>query len=341
MTIGIGVVGMGFMGRTHVTAYLDAIADGADARLVAVSDHDAERRAGRGTAGGNLDVAGEGPLFDVDDVRGFARPAELFADDGIGVVSICTPTESHVELAIEALRAGKHVLLEKPVALRARDVATLAEAAERAHAQHGLVCMPAMCMRFWPGWDTLRAAVQDQRYGALRSLAFRRRGSRPTWNAFYDDEARSGGALFDLHVHDVDLVVWCLGMPTSVFAAGDRAHVTASYRFARGQPVHVTAEGGWDHAPGTPFEMTFTAVFADATLLYDGSGPHLRVCRNGEADDLPLGPVTGYRRQIDHLLARVATPVEAESPTVVDAFSVTRLLEAEARSLELGHSVDL
>lgn len=338
MTIGVGVIGMGFMGRTHVTAYLDAIADGADARLVAVADGHPERRAGRGDASGNMDVAGEGALFDPADVAGHERAEDLLARDDVDVVSICTPTDSHVALATAALDAGKHVLLEKPVALTTGDVDRIAEAASRSPE---LLCVPAMCMRFWPGWDTLRDAIADERHGALRSLAFRRRGSRPTWNAFYADASRSGGAVFDLHVHDADLVVWCLGEPAAVFSTGDRDHVTTSYRFADGPP-HVTAEGGWDHAPGTPFEMTFTAVFERATWLYDGAGPCLRVAADGELRDESLSETSGYLGQVKALLEAVGDPAAAARlPDLGDARRVTQCLESEVRSLASGRAETL
>src|SRR4029453_5583634 len=92
----------------------------------------------------------------------------------------------------------------------------------------------------------------------------------PAWSpAFYGDPARSGGALFDLHVHDADLVRWLFGAPGAVTSTGTLDHVTTLYRYADG-PAHVVAEGGWDHAGGFPFSMGYTVVFERATA---GLGP--------------------------------------------------------------------
>jgi predicted dehydrogenase len=117
-------------------------------------------------------------------------------------VSICTPTDSHIELAMTALAAGRHVLVEKPVALRSAEVARLAQAAAPA----GRVCMPAMCMRFWPGWEWLKERIEAGEFGRVRSATFQRVGAPPDWSAFYGDYARSGGPLHDLHIHDADFI---------------------------------------------------------------------------------------------------------------------------------------
>ncbi|MEM7809661.1 MAG: Gfo/Idh/MocA family oxidoreductase, partial [Planctomycetota bacterium] len=119
----VGVVGLGFMGQTHVAAYQSA--DGAT--LVAVADADEARRTGHASTGGNLDSgASADRLFDPEAVRGYATAEELFADDDVDLVSICTPTPSHVDLAAAAMRAGKHVLVEKPVAVDTRQIEKLA-----------------------------------------------------------------------------------------------------------------------------------------------------------------------------------------------------------------------
>jgi len=101
---GVGVIGLGFMGRTHVAAYRAAEASGHANRLVAVCDADEARRRGEGDAGGNLATgAGSTRIFDPAEVKGYAAPEELLADPRVELVSICTPTDTHVDLAIAAL----------------------------------------------------------------------------------------------------------------------------------------------------------------------------------------------------------------------------------------------
>src|SRR3954468_21614645 len=121
--IGVGVIGLGFMGQIHVRAYQSAAADGLPCELRAVCDPDSARLTGHPSAAGNLGPGpGAQPLFDPAHVRGHTDADSLLADPSINLVSICTYTDSHVDLALRALRAGKHVLVEKPVAIGAAAV---------------------------------------------------------------------------------------------------------------------------------------------------------------------------------------------------------------------------
>ena len=328
--IGVGIVGLGFMGRTHLAAYQNAAAVGLATRLVAVADADPERRQGRAAAGGNLDTgAREEQLFDPRKVRGYEKPEELIADPEVELVSICTPTASHVELSLRALEAGKHVLVEKPVALAAADVERLAAAAARART----LCMPAMCMRFWPGWDWLREHVRRGTFGPVRSAVFSRLGTRPQWNRFYADPALSGGALCDLHIHDADFVRWCFGEPAEVRSTGSLDHVTTLYRYPNG-PAHVVAEGGWDHAPGFAFRMRYVVAFEHAVAEFDSSRePRLVLSRGGAREAIELSPHTGYDGEVRHLLAMIARGERALAATIDEAVGLARMLERERASL--------
>jgi predicted dehydrogenase len=327
--LGIGIVGFGVMGRTHVRAYRAAGATGRPNRIVAIADRNPASVVAGGPSG---NLQGEEPVvIDERETAIVAHADELLANPAVEAVSVCTPTDSHVELALAALRAGKHVLVEKPVALAASDVERLAAAARAS----GRVCMPAMCLRFWPGWRWLRQAVERGPHGKVRSAVFRRLASPPGWSDFYRDEARSGGALFDLHVHDADFVRWLFGEPASVHATGSLDHVTASYRFENGPP-HVVAEGGWDHTGGFPFHMSFTVVFEQATADYAvGRNPPLVLHENGASRALPLEEGTGYDGEIRHFLDCCAGKTEPEA-TLDEAVGLVRMLEAERACLARG-----
>ncbi len=337
--IGVGVVGLGFMGRTHVGAYRRAHAAGFANRLVAVCDRDPERRAGRVGSEGNIataETAGE-RLFDPAEVQAYEEPEALFRDPGVDLVSICTHTETHVDLAIAALAAGKHVLVEKPVALTSAAAERLAHAARDSTS----LCMPALCIRFWPAWSWLRARVVGGEFGAVRSATFRRLSPAPGWTpAFYGDPARTGGALFDLHVHDADFARWCLGDPREVACTGTRDHLTALWRYEAGGPAHVSLEGGWDLTPGAPFRMQFTVVFERATADYASDRDEsLLLARDGACEPVQLDDHDGYDGEVRHLLEAVAAGRRDLLASVEDAVGHLRLLEAEQESLRTGSAV--
>ena len=338
--VGVGVIALGFMGRTHVAAYQEIArrAGGPGVRLVGVCDARRERRRPGAARAGNLSTGAGGRLWDPTATRAVDDPAALLADPAIEAVSICTPTDTHTALVIAALRAGKHVLVEKPVAIAPGDVRAIAREAERS----GKVCMPAMCMRFWPGWDWLKGAVESRRYGALTSLLLQRLGTIPGWSRdFYTNPARSGGALTDLHVHDADLVCWLLGMPDSVSSAGTRSHVSTHYRY-RGRPgLLVCAQGSWDHAPGWKFQMRYVATFERATAEFELTRePRLLLARGGKLTPVPIAPGAGYVPEIEHFVRVVSAarrdPTVRPRVTLNDAERAARLLEAEAASLRTG-----
>lgn len=336
--VAVGVIGLGFMGPTHLRAYKAADAAGFRCSVIAVSDRREDRLSGAAPAQGNIET-GAGTqgerLFDPAAVRAFLDPRELLGLPEVEVVSICTPTDTHVELALAALEAGKHVLLEKPVALRAAEVRRVADAANSA----GRLCMPAMCMRFWPGWDWLHDRVQDRAFGRVLSATFQRVGSPPTWNpGFYRDFARSGGALFDLHIHDADMVRWCFGPPKSIASTGTRTHITTLYRYdAATGPAHVSAEGGQDSAPGFGFRMRYTVTFEQATADWDISRtPPLLLSRNGQTETIPLPPGAGYEYQARHIVeaVRAGWPPDRLRATMEEAVAVTEMLEKELAGLD-------
>ncbi|MDP1661342.1 MAG: Gfo/Idh/MocA family oxidoreductase [Phycisphaerales bacterium] len=338
-TIGVGVIGMGFMGATHIKAYQAAAADGFACALVAVSDPNPQRLTGAPAGGGNIGPAISDRLFDPAVVRGYERADDLLADAAVSLVSICTPTDTHVDLAIAALQAGKHVLLEKPVALASSDVARLVAAARNANT----LCMPAMCMRFWPGWTFLREACRDARYGKLRALSMHRLGSGPTWSKeFYKDVARSGGALVDQHIHDTDFVVHLLGAPTSVRSSGGPIHLQTIYDFPSMPGVSVSAEGSWAMDPAFGYRMRYLAAFERATVEFDlVSTPTVTIYADGARTHPPLPPGTGYDGQVRHLLSAIASASRNLDATVNEAVTVARVLEAELRSTQTGAAVSL
>lgn len=336
--VGVGILGFGFMGRTHLAAYRAADAAGFPNRIVALYDPalQAGKGDGRPARRGNLEAA-HGPAPDLAGVESAPSPAALLADERIELVSVCTPTDTHVPLARAALRAGKHVLVEKPVALRAREVVSLMAAARKAR-RH---CLPAMCMRFWPGWAWLKQAIDARTFGRVESAVFRRLAAPPAWSReFYADPARSGGALFDLHVHDADFVRHCFGAPAALVSTGSLAHVTTLYRYPRG-PAHVVAEGGWDHTPGFPFFMGFTVVFERATAEFAlGREPLLTLSAEGEVRAVELPPGTGYDGEIRHALAVVRARARPRV-TLGEALELVRMLARERASLTSGRSLRL
>jgi predicted dehydrogenase len=278
----VGIIGLGFMAATHLRAYREV----EGVRVAALCNP-----SGRHLDGDFSNVAGnvgaKDPVrLDMTGVKATRDVADFLHDPQLHLIDICAPTKAHEELATTALGAGKHVLCEKPLARTVASAKAIAAAAARAPG----IFMPAMCLRFWPEWAWLHQAITDGRHGRVLAARFRRVAEPPGWgkNTFFNG-AESGGALFDLHVHDTDFVQFCFGRPRRVFSTGYQKfsgaidHVVTQYEVDSGAIVH--AEGAWAMTAGFGFNMSYTVNFERATADYDSSrgAEALRLCEPGQA----------------------------------------------------------
>ncbi|MDQ1513304.1 MAG: myo-inositol 2-dehydrogenase / D-chiro-inositol 1-dehydrogenase, partial [Microbacteriaceae bacterium] len=236
---GIAIIGAGGMGRAHARAWAQ-LGHADDIRYVCTARTDT-------------------PLADAPLARATTDFEAVLADPDVQLLSICTPTDSHFGLASRSLDAGKHVLLEKPIASTVDEGLHLADLAERS----GRILMVAHVVRFFPGYEAVLDAVRGGAAGrpsTVRAARLAAVADRPAWLA---DERRSGGPLVDFAVHDFDQANLLLGVPRTVrsvatdaagfetfveYAAGGRAHVLSSMTMPEGFPfttsVEVTGDRG-------------------------------------------------------------------------------------------------
>ena len=324
------------MGLTH----LDAYGKNDGVKVVALADRDPDRLSGKNQAGGNIDGQAEGG-FDYSSVRAFTDANALIADPDIDAVDICLPTPAHVPFGLKVLEAGKHLLIEKPLARTSADAMRLVEAAEAADK----IAMPAMCMRFWPGWTWLKRAVDDGRYGKVLSASFHRVASHPQ-GSFYADGAANGGAALDVHIHDADFIQHLFGMPQAVTSFGysnkteEIDHIVTHYQTSGGGLI--VAEGSWAMADGFAFLMQYTVNFELATASFDSACDEpLKLSRNGETDAVVLEAGMGYEHEIAYFIDCVREKRQPKRVTMRDAAEAVRLIEAEVQSVREGRPVSL
>jgi len=330
----IGIVGLGFMGRMHYGVY-DKLPD---ALVVAVSDSNPKRASGDLSEGwGNVEGA-EITRLPMDRIRGFTDWRELIRFDEVDVVDICLPTPFHLEIVTAALAAGKHVLCEKPLALSSAEARTIAAAAAEAKG----FFMPAMCMRFWGEWEWLKRAVAEEHYGKVRSATFRRAATTPV--GWFRDGKLSGGALFDLHIHDVDFIYHLFGKPNGVFSRGYSKdtgaidHVVTQYLYD-GHAI-VAAEGAWGMADGFEFRMQFNVNFERATAEFESNREiSLRLYADGKTQLIEYAKHNGYVGELSYFLECVKTNTKPQRVTADDAVAGLQIVEAEKKSIESGQVV--
>ena len=263
------------MGATHLNAY--AKIEGV--QLAAVCTPDARALSGDLSGiGGNLNRPTG--VHDFSAVRKHANWRELVADPELDAVDLCLPTDLHAEAAIAALASGKHVICEKPMALSAADCDRMIAAAE----QYNRILMVGQVLRFWPEYRYLETFVKSGGHGAVLAATFVRRCGLPDWSRWLPLEERSGGALLDLLIHDIDQALLIFGTPDRVAAKklGDVDAVMATLIYPGGSEVRI--QGGW-FAPATPFSMSFQArseraeieLTPDGLMLSDQAGQRNKI----------------------------------------------------------------
>jgi predicted dehydrogenase len=269
----IGIVGIGFMGWIHWLGAKKL----QGAAVTAICTRDPKKLAGDWRSiRGNF-----GPPGEQVDLTGITRHddfAKLCADPSIDLIDICTPTDQHPAMAIAALKAGKHVLVEKAIALDPKDADAMVAAAKQA----GKLLMVAHVLPFFPEFAFAARVIRDGTYGKLRGGHFKRIIAKPDWSADIGDAAKTGGPAVDLHIHDTHFIGLIAGVPGKVFATGTCApdgsveYLTTSYLYGSGGPA-ITCSSGAVSMSGRPFVHGYELYLEQATLVYESGTAQLTV----------------------------------------------------------------
>ncbi len=334
--IGVGIIGIGAIGRLH----FDCWKKSPQARVVAIASRDARKRAGD-WAGGEFNLGAQAEAqVDLSGIAAYAEAAELLADPQVQIVDICSATPLHAPLAIAALRAGKHVVCEKPMALTAAECAAVEAAARESGGQ----LMVAHCLRYWPHYVKAQELLVGGELGRPLYAQLHRSGGVPAWSAggWLMQPEESGGVL-DLHIHDIDVALWWFGEPAQMETTGYSRDglpliMDSTWRYPGGLCVQL--HGAWDPNGGM-FRHAFRLVLEKGTLVYDlATAPDsLQLFQNGTATEVPLEKADAHQAELDDFAAAIAegkafarfTP--AESRRAVEA----GLREwQQLREMELG-----
>ncbi|GIW92240.1 MAG: oxidoreductase [Pirellulaceae bacterium] len=301
----VGIAGIGFMGWIHWLAYQRV----KDCRVVAICTRDPRKRSGDWTGiRGNFGPPGE--KVDLSGVRAYAELSELLADQEVDLVDICLPPYLHEAAAVESVRSGKHVFVEKPLGLNADQCRRIVQAAE---ASQRLVLVGHV-LPFFPEYAYARQAIQQGTYGKLLGGNFKRIISEPEWLPDFFDPNRIGGPLIDLHVHDAHWIRFLFGMPQAVASQGRcRGEVveycTSLFYYHEGNYA-VSSVCGVIRQQGRPFTHGFEIHCERATLQYefaviDGKPRMLIPLTVYHADGRTEEPALGSGDPVDAFVAEV------------------------------------
>jgi UDP-N-acetylglucosamine 3-dehydrogenase len=210
--LGVAVIGVGGWGKNHVRVYKEL----ASTELVSVCDVNAERAKNVASQFG---------------VKAYTNSTRMLKNKEIEAVSVCTWSTKLAGEALKALKTGKHVLVEKPMATNTRQAEKLLETAE----QNGLHLTVGFLMRFIPGLQHIREAVENKKIGELVCATARRVSQWP-------ERIGDVGVVKDTAIHDIDVMRYIFNEdPVTVYAkTGSMKHI----KFEDYAQIMLTYRGG-------------------------------------------------------------------------------------------------
>ena len=315
------IVGAGFMGKTHAKAYAGI----PKANVVAVVDVDPDRAL----------CFGHG--------KPYTLLEKALRDTDAEIVDICLPTPYHAVAIEQAVQAKANIICEKPVTMEMAEAEKLRELIERAEIKF----MAAQVVRFWPEYTKAVELIARGELGRIQSVDVQRLAARPGWGEWFKDPAKSGGALFDLHIHDIDYLIATFGEPVKISAVGVKGEFGAwdsvvsslSYR-----GFYATARCSYLMPPAYGFRHGYTIVGTEGTLRYEMAvsgnvesrhdSKDLMLYKGGECLCIAADPGDAYQRELAYFVDCVVNHKQVKTASMSDVIKTLRILHDIRTCLE-------
>jgi UDP-N-acetylglucosamine 3-dehydrogenase len=311
--LGVAVIGAGFWGRNHARVFTEL----EETELLAVCDINAERAKAIAKQFG---------------VKAYTSTAKMLKIKDLDAVSVCTWSTSLAKEALKALKAGKHVLVEKPMAANSKQAETLIKTAEK----EGLHLSVGFLMRFIPGLQYIRKAVESQEIGEIVCATAKRVSEWP-------ERIGDVGVVKDLAIHDIDVMHYLFGSdPVAVYAKTgnmrhkkfeDYAHIMLT--FERGKNAFI--EANWL----TPYKtrvLVVTGSRAIAKLDYITQELTIETAERTVQPRIPWQEP--LKLELQHF-ARCVLGKEKPFITGLDGLKALKIAEAALKSSKTGRLVKL
>ncbi|GGD51001.1 Gfo/Idh/MocA family protein [Paenibacillus nasutitermitis] len=278
--------------------------------------------------------------------RVFDTFEQLMTEGNPDVVCITLPTFLHKEYVLKTARLGKHVICEKPLAVRPEDAAEMVQACEKQQVKL-FVCHVA---RFFPENQNLKKTIESGQIGKIGIAHAKRAGTNPSLaSSWYSDETRSGGIIMDLMIHDIDLMRWMIGDIRSVYTMSRRSsnvHVAlVTLQFHNDAVANIEAYWGY---PG-PFTTAVEIAGSGGVIFSDNQStqPYTIQRMNPSSDVAEAIQVPGdsslhdpYFAELSHFLTCIRTGDEPII-TTIDAVKAVEIAAAAILSGNTGLPVTI
>ena len=285
----IGLVGVGGISGAHIPGWENM----KEAELVAICDVRPEQ------------------MEKYPQYRQYTDFDEMLEKEKIDILDICLPTYLHVDFAVKAMEKGINVICEKPISLKEEDVKRAYDTAEA----NNVKFMIAQVLRFWPEYEFVKSCYETGKYGKLLSGVMHRLGSMPKWSFdnWMMDVKRSGLVPYDLHIHDLDFVIWAFGKPNNDTMRRARKenqdYIAGIYDY---DDFFIMVESSWYTSSDFTFKSGFRFQFEDALLeytdakltIYEANGETVmfNVSDDKSMGDIGLPSTNAYENEIEYFM---------------------------------------
>lgn len=328
----VGIIGTGFIGAAHAAAYKNI----PGVELAAIADMNQEV--------GSKVAKEYGCKFYTD-------AQEMMTRESLNIVDVCLPTFLHKKFVLMAISNGKHVICEKPFALQLDEAEEMVEAAEKA----GVTFMIAQVIRFWPEYIRAKELFDSGDIGNIKMIYANRLAQHPDWTTWHRDVEKSGGGLFDLHIHDIDYLCYLLGNVERVYAIGDKDsndcwnHVMSTLVFKNGG--QATVEGAFEMNDNFPFTMGLRIVGDKAAYDYnfsagfnledvDGASRSAVLFKNGSEPEIQkIDEFDAYQKELEYFTGCIRDGVPVDQALPRHSLYVLEVIMAIRESLETGKAI--
>jgi predicted dehydrogenase len=327
--LGVGIVGVGGIALSHMTALRTMTS----AQLIAVCD---------------VDVVRAAEVAHTERCTGYGSVEELLADDAVEAVIVCTPNMTHEQLGRQVLAAGKHLLMEKPLALTSEGARAVADEA----AARGLALAVGHSHRFTDQSLAIREVIDSGEIGTPRFVRVVMNGGWiwPGWQAWVLNPELSGGHSLHNGVHLVDLASWWIGEPAiSVFSVGQHStsealeiydYLVMELGFASGAAAVCEISRGERPRSAGYLELTVVGTEGVLSRSWDAEGVLAWTDAGLNAWGVDGAGGRTFVRELEAFV--VAARGEAEVvPPVADAIHAVDIAVASEESLRAGRTIEI
>lgn len=331
------IIGFGGLGRVHLSNLVKLNEERGDLTLCAICGTTAENfKKSVSLNVGTTDCS----TVDITNVNFYDDYKELIDVEKPDFVVTALPTYLHEEVAVYALDRGIHILSEKPMALTLEQCQNMIDASEKS----GAFLMIGQCVRFQKSVSIVKDYIESGVYGKVYRAEFQRYSQTPmwTWNNWILDPKLSGGCIIDMHIHDVDLVNYLFGTPSSVNSVMtqqkvERESIFSQYEMSDGTIVLTRAD--WSLPQKIPFSASALICFEKACVKL--SGESITVYTDDEVITPDVSGDDIYMVEMREFLRCIGEGATSPFTSPVSIKESIRIALAELESAQTGKRVIL